>query len=158
MTVEQIFFAIQAFSFIEKMTCFLSGLVVIFLGYKLIRAGVSGEFKFNAEFKGVKGGLIGSSPGLFFVFLGVLLIGYAEGIKPDNAKFEQEVIHKDGEKERDSIKFQKNGTNSPSPSVSLNSSVFASSEDSAKKSKQKKVARTKKSVNNEFEEHFKIQK
>ena len=82
-------------------------------------------------------------------------------LKAKQAKFEKRV--KEGIKSGKSfsqtkVKFQKNGTNSPSPSVSLNSSVFASSEDSAKKSKQKKIARTKKSVNNEFEEHFKIQK
>lgn len=60
-----------------KMFCFLLGYLTIRLGYSLISNGVQGKFKFTSEFKGAKAGLASSSPGLLFVLLGVILIGYA---------------------------------------------------------------------------------
>lgn len=60
-----------------KIVCFVLGYFTIFLGYKLIKSGVTGEFKFSAQLKGAKADLASVSPGLLFVFLGVLLIGYA---------------------------------------------------------------------------------
>lgn len=60
-----------------KLVCFIIGYLIIRLGYKLINSGVKGEFKFTGETKGVKGGLVSSSPGLLFVLLGAILIGYA---------------------------------------------------------------------------------
>lgn len=61
----------------EKLSCFFIGFFIIRMGYKLIASGIKGEFKFSANYKGVKGGLISSSPGLLFVLLGTTLIGYA---------------------------------------------------------------------------------
>ena len=43
----------------------------------MIASGVKGEFKFSASLGGVKADLASISPGLLFVLLGVLLIGYA---------------------------------------------------------------------------------
>ena len=60
-----------------KITCFILGYLTIHLGYLLIASGVKGEFKFSAELGGVKTDLASVSPGLLFVLLGVLLIGYA---------------------------------------------------------------------------------
>ena len=60
-----------------KLVCFIIGYLIIRLGYKLMVSGVKGEFKFTGETKGIKGGLISSSPGLLFVLLGTILIGYA---------------------------------------------------------------------------------
>ena len=62
---------------VQKIICYILGYLTILLGYKLVSSGVKGEFKFSASYKGVKGGLISSSPGLLFVLLGVCLIGYA---------------------------------------------------------------------------------
>lgn len=60
-----------------KVICFILGYLTIRLGYKLISSGVKGEFKFSAKLGGVKTDLASVSPGLLFVLLGVLLIGYA---------------------------------------------------------------------------------
>ena len=47
------------------------------MGYKLIHSGVKGDFKFSTKIAGVKADLASVSPGLLFVLLGVMLIGYA---------------------------------------------------------------------------------
>lgn len=62
-----------------KIVCFVLGFFTIKLGHQLIRDGVKGEFTFSADYKGAKGGLVSSSPGLLFLLLGILLIGYAMG-------------------------------------------------------------------------------
>jgi hypothetical protein len=60
-----------------KLTCFLIGYLTIRLGYKLILAGVKGEFNFSAKYEGKEAALVSSSPGLLFVLLGIILIAYA---------------------------------------------------------------------------------
>ena len=60
-----------------KIVCFILGYLTIRLGYVLIASGVKGEFKFAASMGGFKTDLASVSPGLLFVLLGVLLIGYA---------------------------------------------------------------------------------
>jgi len=52
---------------LEKIVCFIIGYLIVRLGYKLLISGIKGEFKFTSEYKGIKGGLISSSPGLLFV-------------------------------------------------------------------------------------------
>ena len=42
-----------------------------------MQEGIKGDFKFTANYSGLKGGLVSSSPGLLFMTLGVFLIGYA---------------------------------------------------------------------------------
>jgi hypothetical protein len=64
-----------------KLICFFLGYKTIKLGYQLMKEGIKGEFNFSADYKGLKGGLISSSPGLLFLLLGILLIGYAMGVK-----------------------------------------------------------------------------
>ncbi len=70
---------------IVKLICFYLGYLIIKLGYNLLSEGIKGNFKFTANHSGFKGGLISSSPGLLFVFLGVLLIGYAMSITKSNS-------------------------------------------------------------------------
>ena len=65
------------FIVLMKIVCFILGYLTIRLGYRLIASGVKGEFKFTAELGGVKTDLASVSPGLLFVLLGVLLVGYA---------------------------------------------------------------------------------
>lgn len=60
-----------------KIVCFILGYLTIRLGHQLIASGVKGEFKFSANLGGAKADLASVSPGLLFVLLGVLLIGYA---------------------------------------------------------------------------------
>jgi len=60
-----------------KIVCFILGYLTIRLGYELIASGVKGDFKFSASLGGVKADLASVSPGLLFVLLGTLLIGYA---------------------------------------------------------------------------------
>jgi len=60
-----------------KIVCFILGYLTIRLGYLLIASGARGEFKFSAKFAGIKADLASISPGLLFVLLGTILIGYA---------------------------------------------------------------------------------
>ncbi len=60
-----------------KIVCFILGYLTVRLGYKLIAAGVKGQFKFSAKLGGAKADLASMSPGLLFVLLGIFLIGYA---------------------------------------------------------------------------------
>jgi hypothetical protein len=64
-----------------KVVCFIIGYKTIKLGYQLMTDGIKGEFNFSADYKGIKGGLVSSSPGLLFLLLGILLIGYAMGVE-----------------------------------------------------------------------------
>lgn len=66
-----------------KIFCFYLGYLIVKLGYNLMKEGIRGEFKFFAEFTKLKGGLISASPGLLFLLLGVILIGYAMSIKKE---------------------------------------------------------------------------
>ena len=68
---------------IIKVFCFYLGYLIVKLGYNLMTDGIKGEFKFFAEFTKLKGGLISASPGLLFLLLGVILIGYAMKIKKE---------------------------------------------------------------------------
>ena len=61
---------------LSKIICIIVGYFTIKFGYRLIEDGVKGNFKFKGELKGIKAGLSGASPGLLFVFLGSILIGY----------------------------------------------------------------------------------
>jgi hypothetical protein len=63
-----------------KIVVFILGYLTVRLGHQLIASGVKGEFKFAAELAGVKADLASVSPGLLFVLLGVLLIGYAVSV------------------------------------------------------------------------------
>ncbi len=62
--------------FVLKLVCFVLGFLTIRLGYDLIKAGVKGEFTFKGELGGASADLRSVSPGLLFVLLGVVLIGY----------------------------------------------------------------------------------
>ncbi len=50
------------------------GYLIARLGYELLVKGITGEFKFHTEFKGTKADLVSVSPGVFFIFLAVVLI------------------------------------------------------------------------------------
>jgi hypothetical protein len=60
-----------------KIVCFILGYLTVRLGHQLIASGVKGEFKFSGSLGGMKADLASVSPGLLFVLLGILLIGYA---------------------------------------------------------------------------------
>ena len=64
-----------------KIVCFVLGYLTVRLGHQLISSGVKGEFKFSASLGGTKADLASVSPGLLFVLLGILLIGYAMGVE-----------------------------------------------------------------------------
>ena len=67
----------QVLVFTLKAICLILGYLVVRLGHRLIESGVKGEFKFHADYKGLRAGLVSVSPGLLFVLLGVALMGYA---------------------------------------------------------------------------------
>jgi hypothetical protein len=63
--------------FSMKYLALVLGFGIIFLGYKLLKAGVKGEFTFKSEWLNNKADLASTSPGLLFVLLGVFLMCYA---------------------------------------------------------------------------------
>ncbi len=60
-----------------KLSVLYVGYLLSKLGYDLLIKGISGEFKFNADIKGAKADLASVSPGVFFVFLGSVLVATA---------------------------------------------------------------------------------
>lgn len=72
---ESIIYLIQIILLITyKITALIVGYFIIKLGFGLIKSGIEGDFKFTTSFKGFKGGLVSSSPGLLFVLLGTALM------------------------------------------------------------------------------------
>lgn len=72
-----------------KVTCFILGYLIVRIGAALLRDGITGEFKFSASLPGAKGDLASASPGLLFLLVGAILIGYALWV-PKPAEFESE--------------------------------------------------------------------
>jgi hypothetical protein len=66
---------------ILKIVVLSGGYFTIYLGYKLLVAGVKGEFKFRSSLAGAKADLVSVSPGSLFVLLGVALMVAALSIK-----------------------------------------------------------------------------
>ncbi|HEY0414313.1 MAG TPA: hypothetical protein VGD66_14350 [Allosphingosinicella sp.] len=80
MAPEWLFIVGVAALLLLKLTCLTLGYLVVKTGAQLLRDGIAGEFKFKAEIPGAKGDLVSASPGLLFLLLGVLLIGYGVAI------------------------------------------------------------------------------
>jgi hypothetical protein len=72
-----------------KLDVLIVGYFIAKLGYDLLIKGVTGQFKFQAEFKGSKADLISASPGIFFILMATILI--AIGILKDKP-FETKVV------------------------------------------------------------------
>lgn len=68
-----------------KIFTLIIGYLFARLGYNLLIKGVTGEFKFKGEIKGVKADLVSASPGLFFILMGTIIVGIAlyKGISID---------------------------------------------------------------------------
>jgi hypothetical protein len=64
-----------------KIVCFVIAYLTVRLGYELIASGVKGEFRFTGSMAGTKAELASVSPGLLFVFLGVVLAIYAMSVE-----------------------------------------------------------------------------
>ena len=60
-----------------KLGLLIVGYLVTRMGYNLLIKGVTGEFKFKGEVAGHKADIASASPGIFFVFLGVVLLAVA---------------------------------------------------------------------------------
>lgn len=60
-----------------KLAVLAVGYLITKMGYDLLLKGVTGEFKFKGSISGAKADLVGASPGLLFLLLGVFLIGFA---------------------------------------------------------------------------------
>jgi tetratricopeptide (TPR) repeat protein len=76
MTEELLFLISDSQVTLLKIVSFTLGYLTIRLGYNLITSGTKGEFKFSAEWEGAKAVLASFSPGLLFVLLGIILIGF----------------------------------------------------------------------------------
>lgn len=94
-----------------KIVCFLIGYLTIRLGYLLIASGAKGEFKFTASLGTFKGNLVSVSPGLLFVLLGVILIGYTLFVEK-SALHENEKLYYADRNQQESYKPEE-----PSPSL-----------------------------------------
>lgn len=84
-----------------KVVTLVIGYLFAKLGYRLFLKGVKGEFKFKYEFKGAgTADLASASPGIFFAFVGVIIIVVAlsRGLE---------------------LKVETDPTNSPSDSIPL---------------------------------------
>ncbi len=60
-----------------RLAVLIVGYLIAKLGYQLLIKGVTGEFRFQTQFKGVKSDLISASPGLFFILMATILIASA---------------------------------------------------------------------------------
>ncbi|WP_304168483.1 hypothetical protein [Phenylobacterium aquaticum] len=65
------------YTFLLKVICFVIGYAVVRIGADLLREGVKGDFNFSANLTGAKADLVSASPGLLFLLLGIVLVGYA---------------------------------------------------------------------------------
>jgi hypothetical protein len=65
------------YTFLLKVICFVIGFAVVRIGADLLREGVKGDFNFSANLTGAKADLVSASPGLLFLLLGIVLVGYA---------------------------------------------------------------------------------
>jgi hypothetical protein len=63
--------------FCMKVVVFLTGYLIVRLGYNLILSGAKGEFTFKTKLLNFQADLASLSPGLLFVLLGTMLIGWA---------------------------------------------------------------------------------
>jgi hypothetical protein len=83
LTTNQLILINLILLFLLKVLLLLLGFLTIRIGSKLVREGVKGEFKFNTEAEGYKAALESGSPGLLFVLLGSILLGYGIYVKKD---------------------------------------------------------------------------
>src|SRR5437899_2422431 len=57
-----------------KLAVLFVGYLIGKLGYELLVKGVTGQFKFQTQFKGARADLVSVSPGLFFILMATILI------------------------------------------------------------------------------------
>ncbi|MHB9140648.1 MAG: hypothetical protein ACYC25_02085 [Paludibacter sp.] len=91
-----------------KIICLIIGFVIIKYGQKMIYAGIKGEYNFSVNYKGIKGGIISSSPGLLFLIFGGFLICYALYVHKE-VKFVKQPTYKqmpDIEVQSDTLNFK----------------------------------------------------
>jgi len=62
-----------------KLAALVIGYLLAKLGYELLSKGITGQFKFQSEFRGVKADLVSASPGTLFIVLAVALMVVAVG-------------------------------------------------------------------------------
>jgi hypothetical protein len=57
-----------------KLAVLFVGYLIAKLGYELLVKGVTGEFKFQTQYRGAKADLISASPGIFFILMATALL------------------------------------------------------------------------------------
>jgi hypothetical protein len=92
MTDQGIYLATLSAMLLLKVVVFILGYLTIKIGASLLREGIRGEFHFKSEFQGFKGDLASASPGILFLVVGGILIGYAIAVeKPIHYEPESEL-------------------------------------------------------------------
>jgi len=71
-TVERLVLVFYVWSY--KLAAMLVGYLFARLGFALFLRGVTGEFKFSADIKGLKADLVSVSPGLFLILMGTIVL------------------------------------------------------------------------------------
>jgi hypothetical protein len=71
-TVERLVLVFYVWSY--KLVALLVGYLFARLGYTLFLKGVTGEFKFSTDIRGVKADLASVSPGLFLILMGAIVL------------------------------------------------------------------------------------
>jgi hypothetical protein len=92
-------------NYVLKITVVVLGFFTIKLGAKLVSEGAKGEFKFSGDFNKFKAKLESLSPGLFFVLIGCIMIGfsiYSTKTYNKTEKSKVELIDKTEEQKLDS--------------------------------------------------------
>lgn len=90
-----------------KLAILFVGYLIAKLGYNLFIKGVSGEFKFHSEIKGLQADLVSASPGIFFILMATILI--AIGVikdKPFKTKVTEQVIQSGTERNVEKKDFE----------------------------------------------------
>ncbi|PWV56412.1 hypothetical protein [Chitinophaga sp. S165] len=78
--------------FILKLVCLIIGFQIVRHSWRMMYEGIKGEYKFTSDLKGLKGGIVSSSPGLLFLILGVFLIAYGLFVRKD-VMFIRQPVH-----------------------------------------------------------------
>ena len=70
-----------------KISVLIVGYLLAKMGYNLLIKGITGQFNFKGDFKGIKADLVSASPGTLFIVLAIILLIFATVVdKPFSTK------------------------------------------------------------------------
>src|SRR6266478_4968617 len=63
--------------FLFKIAALIVGYLLAKLGYDLLIKGITGQFRFKSDLKGIKADIVSASPGTLFIVLATVLLIFA---------------------------------------------------------------------------------